>query len=289
MTYSMTAVDIKNILISSDDCDPQQPGIPDLSVDFTTSSPDIIQMPGRWKVNLGELFIAGAIKNINTPMKIDVQMTLYGGAGHEVNNNWKVQRELKPGVFGSFEDLITEIMSLFNLSFYNKQLSLSDVITINFNKQKNKIQVQKKHPKNFPGFICNEVRITVTNELRHILGFGQHDTVTVQDNKKHELPNVADLFRGVYKIYIMCNIISSQNVGKGKYELLRMVPINYKDMVERHMFHYIGDPWFCDVNTVDHTLPSIRIKLIEDVQSEEYINLEHGSSVSLTLQFIRYA
>lgn len=287
MAATMTAVDVKNLILSSDNCDAPRPNLPDRNVDFTTTTEEPILLPGNWKINISDIHIAGCIKNINTEMIIKVRIHTYFKSSDNPNSGtWTCERTLQPGVYPTFQELFNEIYHLFTNCFVHESVSLKDVLDLTFNKQKNKVEVQKKHVSST--LRCNVVDITLENDLKYVLGFGENEAVSITDNELNELPNVADLFRGVYRIYVMCNVIDPQNVGTGKYGMLRMIPINYKDMVERNVIQYSGPEWYCNVNTVEHRLPPIRLKLLEDVASDQYISLEHGSSVSFTLQLIRY-
>ena len=285
MTYSMTAVDIKNVILTSDDCDSASPDKPDTNVDFTTTQQEgQIVLHGKWKVNMSELFVSGNIKNINKPMGLEVKLiSLINSTSYNSNHVVK----LPAGVYSTMGELIEKIYELFDGVFI-RNLSLRDILVIDFIQQKNKVTFQKRRSNNSDvQYVSVEIGV-IYGELNHILGFGPIPSLILTDTQVHELPYVADLYRGINKLYIMTNIIDLQYVGKIKASVLRTIPIDYEKLNKTRLLQYSGDPMWCTIETNSQGhLPAIRIMLCEDPEGH-YISLEDGSSVTVTLQFVRY-
>jgi len=285
MAYTATALDFKNIIISNDDCDPPLTDRPDLTTDFTTTpSEGPVRLPGKWKVNLSELYISGMLYNVPTPMKIDITLQLYDDGK---TTSIKVSKELEPGTYSTFQELFDKIYEAFDHSFLENKLSLSDMLSLDFMSQKNTV-VMKKLTSTMTDIRFDSLLIHIENELRYMLGMGENTEILLDNNHVFLLPYKADLYRGVNKFFVMVNMIENQIIGNSQGKVLRMIPIDYEKLQSSKSIHYSGDAWWCDVVTnSEYQLPSIRVKLVEDVSSEAYIRLEEGSSVSSVLQFMK--
>ena len=180
---------------------------------FTTKLPEDINLTGEWEVGLKELQFPQTWYNINDmdgEFIIDLNnvtdQSLISESSSELGSSLEVHCLLYPGYYSSCEQLATMFNSITNMSIPGR---LHGSIHVTYEEVTGKFIMVLKYG----------VSIVLSKSLAHMFGFRR----VLRHSQRSRKPS--DIRRGIYSLYIYCNICREIIVGDSKVDLLRIVPI----------------------------------------------------------------
>ena len=189
---------------------------------FRTKLEEVIPVYGKWEVGLAEIIYPSTWMNVTEGKNwlricyLDSYTTRE--EQHNCHDGFKATRKVKPGYY-TREELVTEINCMLN-AFINSELR-ERLAPCN-----KKYFVYKNGTVEYKG--ADEIEFNMHPALVDLLGF------TEKEYKEEKLTSKLPLNPYPLNFYVYCNLIDPQHVGKGKAQLLGIVPCGTRDIKAVH-------------------------------------------------------
>lgn len=165
---------------------------------YVTSLPQEIDLPGEWEVGVAEIQYPRTWNNIGEG---DLPSFSFKTPDHAL-----VHLKLEAGFYPSSEAICAYIERALRL-----KLPTSPSLSLRVNPINRKVSIK----------IAQGHFLTIGETLREILGFDKRRFT----NGKFEADRVGDPTRGLYSLFIYCNIVQPRVVGDSLVPLLNIVPV----------------------------------------------------------------
>ncbi len=192
---------------------------------FRTKLEEVIPVYGNWEVGLAEIIYPSTWMNV-IEGKNWIRLCYLDPAVstmeeyHDCNDGWKATRKVKPGYY-TREALVNEINCMLN-KFTNTELRYTGK-PVPCNK---KYFVYNNGTVEYKG--AEDVEFNMHPDVADVLGF------TEKGYKKDKFTSTLPLNPYPLNFYIYCNLIDPQCVGKGKAQLIGIVPCGTRDIRAVH-------------------------------------------------------
>lgn len=226
---------------------------------FVTKLPEEIQLSGRWEVGLQEMQYPVSWINVEQWLgNFDVNTTKIANIDSSLQSRYNLQ--LPAGHYSSPSKLAEKFTETCRMSFRD---GLRDCIRLLYDVITAKFTI----------ILTRGAEITFTKDFARMLGFDSRKILFSQMSTRP-----VDIQRGVYSLYVYCDICKETIIGDSKVSLLQIVPIRGEHgdyNCERYDF-----PTYTPLQR--NTFSDIKIDILDDTSKK--IPFLSGKSI-ITLHF----
>lgn len=228
---------------------------------YTTKLPDEIQLSGSWEVGLKEIQYPISWINVEQHLGIFSVNTLKVANIRDTSKRL-FQLQLPAGYYSSATKLAEKFTETCHASFHPFS-DLGASIQLSYDIVTGKFTIT----------ILRGLELTFNKEFARMLGFAKKKITFSQMSS-----NVCDIQRGIYSLYIYCDVCKENIVGDSKVPLLEIVPIRGEhgdNISERYNF-----PTYIPLQR--NNFSDVKIDIMDDTGKK--IPFQSGKAI-ITLHF----